>query len=73
MLASEHTVVDEVRNTTTRLAIDVANILLQAGVGDAAATVGDGTVGVLARVDDTSRGAGESNGKSDDGELHFES
>jgi hypothetical protein len=51
------------------LAIHVANILLERGVGHAASTVGDGAAGVLR--------AGGRGGESDDGEegeseLHFD-
>lgn len=71
------TVVDTGGNATTGLAIDVAHILLQARGGDAASSVGNGAVGILAAED---RGAGGDGSSVDDGEeredggeceLHF--
>lgn len=65
------TVVDVVRDTATALTIDVAHILLQARVCDAAGTGGDGAVGVCA----LRHGSCESREGEDDGggsEVHFE-
>jgi hypothetical protein len=55
-------------NTATALAVDIANILLQAGVGSAAGAVGNGAAGVLrGRSRKCHGGEGESDGES---ELH---
>jgi hypothetical protein len=57
------------RNAATALAVDVAHILLQAGVGCAAGAVGNGAPSVLGHGSRESHGGeGESDGES---ELHF--
>jgi hypothetical protein len=62
------TVVDARRNAATSGSVDVANVLLQAGVGSAALAVGNGTAGVLGRWSrEGERRKGESDGES---ELH---
>lgn len=65
------TVVDASGHTTTRLSVNIAYILLQARVGDAARAVGNRAVGVLAGLHDHCRGQSE---ESKDGgserELH---
>jgi hypothetical protein len=64
----ERTVVGARGNAAAGLAVDVADILLQAGVCDAARAVGDGTAGVLrSRGGDGEDSQGEDGG---DGELH---
>ena len=57
------------RNTATSGAVDVANILLQACVGDTAGAVGHGTTGILR----LGKGSGEGSKGEDSGnrELHF--
>jgi hypothetical protein len=63
------TVVDVVRNATTSLAIDIADVLLQARVRSAASTVRDGPASVLR----LGRGEGEEGEESDcEGELHVD-
>jgi hypothetical protein len=65
----ERTVVGARRNAATGLTVDIADILLQAGVCDAARAVGDGAAGVLGSGGgDGEDGQGEDGG---DGELHF--
>jgi hypothetical protein len=64
-----HTVVDVVGNATASLAIDVADVLLQARVRSAASTVRDGP----ARVLRLGRGEGEEGEEGDcEGELHVD-
>jgi hypothetical protein len=63
------TVVGARGNAAAGLAVNVADILLQAGVCDAARAVGNGTAGVLG-----GRGGGGEDGQGEDGgdgELHF--
>lgn len=65
----DRTVVGARGNAAAGLAVDVADILLQAGVCDAARAVGDGTAGIL-----RSRGGGGEDGQGEDGsdgELHL--
>jgi hypothetical protein len=65
----DRTVVGARGNAAAGLAVDVADILLQAGVCDTARAVGNGTAGVLgSRGGDGEDGQGEDGG---DGELHF--
>jgi hypothetical protein len=62
------TAIDSGRNTSTTLAVDVAHILLQAGVGCAAGAVRNRTARVLRGWSrKCHRGEGESDGES---ELH---
>ena len=64
------TVFGTVRNAATALTVDIANILLQARVGNAAVALSDRAVGVGAlRHGSRESGDGEDNGGG--GELHF--
>jgi hypothetical protein len=62
------TVVGARGNAATCGAIDVANILLQAGVGCAACAVGNGATGILRRR--CREGERCKRNKNGDGELH---
>jgi hypothetical protein len=64
------TVVDAVGNTSAALSVDGAYILLQAGVGDTASALRNGTVGVGA-LGHGSREGRESENNGGGGELHF--
>lgn len=66
------TAVDEVRNTSSRLTIDVADILLQGGVGDTAGSVGNRAVAIGAALLWQGCGQGRHGEHNSGGELHFE-
>jgi hypothetical protein len=57
------------RNTTTSLAVNIADVLLERGVGHTASTVCNGAAGVLGAG---SRGGKGDDGEEGDGELHFD-
>jgi len=67
------TVVDAVGNASTTLSVDIADILLQAGVCNAASASGNRAVGIGALGDSSRKsGEGEDDGGGGGGELHVE-
>ena len=63
------TIVGRGRHATTTLAIDVAHILLEARVGDAARSCSDRAAGILGAWDCEGEGGEREDG--DDGALHI--